>query len=90
MELIYLEWHDAFSQNGWLEKKEVEHLADSEETIVCQAGWLFKETKREIVLVSRYGPKSEGFKESFGLIQKIPKTWIRKRINLSNYLKGEI
>ena len=87
MKLIYIEWHDAFSHTGWMDKNNVEKIADHEEYIVKQVGWLFKETKREIVLVSQYKPEDVRDDELFGSIQKIPKTWIRKRVNLTKYIK---
>ena len=82
-QLVYIEWHDAFCNTGWLSREDVENAIGNGEEIVRQVGWIYKETKREIILVSRYTPKKAYTGENFGLVQKIPKTWIRKRINLN-------
>ena len=87
LKLVYIEWHDAFANIGWLTKKEMEDIADTEECIVKECGWIYKETKKEIVLFARYMPDGKGFIEQFGLVQKIPKTWIKKRIDLTNHIR---
>jgi len=87
MKLIYIEWNDAFCNTGWLSKAELKKLSDEEEFIIKEVGWVFKESKKQIVLVSRYKPEDVRHGEEFGLVQKIPKTWIRKRIDLTKHIK---
>jgi hypothetical protein len=85
MPLIYLEWEDAISNSAWHTKKEVEDWAKDDKCIIREVGWLYQENKTHIVLVSRMSIdiiSKVGEEESYGLLQKIPKTWIRKRINL--------
>lgn len=88
MRLVYIEWEDASSQNGWHTREEVQEYAQKS-TMVHQVGWVFEETSRYILLVSRHAPGgifSEDIDESFAHLQKIPQTWVRKRIDLTTYV----
>lgn len=73
--LIYIEWGDAISNTGWMSFNEALEWGEEEHWIVKNIGWLLKETSSYILLASKY---SEGSGE-YGLLHKIPKTWIRKR-----------
>lgn len=90
MKLIYIEWDDAHSSNGWHTKEDVEKFLNEIPTIK-QVGWIFEETNRYIILVGRYAPANifAGVTEDqgYGQIQRIPKTWIKKRIDLTKYIK---
>lgn len=89
MKLIYLEWEDASSQNGWHSRQDVKEFSEKS-TIIKQVGWCFEETRRYIILVSRYAPDgifTEDDDSSYAHLQKVPKTWIRKRIDLTKYIK---
>jgi hypothetical protein len=86
MKLIYIKWQDACSNSGWFKgDNEVEEWCKEEMWIVEQVGWLYKETKKEIVLICR----KDGDKKTpgYGMLQKIPKTWILKRIDLTKFIK---
>ncbi len=89
MKLIYLEWEDATSQNGWHTKEEVEQWIKDDNVLIRQVGWIIEENKKYLILVSRLGKSIfEGEEDpSYGLIQKIPKTWIRKRKDLTKDIK---
>jgi hypothetical protein len=76
--LIYLEWCDAISNTGWMTEKQALRWAEEDQWLVKNVGWIIKETKEYLVLSSKY---SEETKE-FGLLHKIPKTWVRKRKEL--------
>ena len=88
MKLIYIEWEDAVSQSGWHSKKDMEEWVSDDNICVKEVGWLYKETKKYIVLVGRLSPYKDHNKTDmdYGLLQKIPKTWIRKRKNLTMYI----
>src|SRR5690348_7379755 len=90
MKLIYIEWEDAISNSSWHTEQELKRWANYENSIVKEVGWLYKETKKHIVLVSRQLREDIDETESdygrFGLLQKIPKTWIQKRIDLTKYI----
>lgn len=81
MKLIYLEWEDAIASQGWHNKKEIEDWSAKDNAIVSEVGWVYKENKTHIILVSRKINEldKDNTYESYGLLQKIPKTWIRKR-----------
>jgi len=86
MELVYIEWEDAIAQAGWHSKRETRKWAKESSMIISQIGWVYKETKKYIVLISRICIDDEKI-TSYGNLQKIPKTWIKKRINLSRHIK---
>ncbi len=78
MKLIYIEWEDATASSGWHTKEEVEKFI-IDNNIVKQVGYIYKESKSEIVLASRLIHWSSNQDISYGQLQRIPKTWIRKR-----------
>ena len=87
MKLIYIEWHDAFCNTGWCTTDEIKKTIESNETWIKEVGWLLKETKTQIIIAARWSLEDACSNEQFGLIQKIPKTWIRKRIDLTKHIK---
>lgn len=90
MKLIYIEWEDAIAQTGWHTEKEIQEWSDKDNTIIKEVGWIYKESKRYLVLISRKTEESMGDDPkyiTYGLLQKIPKTWIKKRIDLTKHIK---
>jgi hypothetical protein len=85
MKLIYIEWEDATAQSTWHTKEEVEEFIKSS-NLVRQVGWVYKEDKEFLVLVSRQIDWVTSDTE-YGHLQKIPKTWIRKRKDLTEYIQ---
>jgi hypothetical protein len=85
VKLIYLEWEDAIANGAWFTLEETRYWADNASMLIQQVGWVYEETDRHILLVSRLCPTEK----TLGSIQKIPKTWIRKRINLTKYIKDK-
>ncbi len=91
MKLIYLEWEDASSQNGWHTREEAKAFMEKS-TMVHQVGWVFEESPRFIILFARFGPDgmfTDDPDEAFAHLQKIPKTWIKKRVDLTKYILSE-
>jgi hypothetical protein len=80
MKLVYIEWEDAISQSGWHDEDEIKEWTEKDNITVKEVGWIYKENKTHIVLVSRLHQEVYNGKISngYGLLQKIPKTWIRK------------
>lgn len=80
MKLVYIEWEDARSSDGWHDKDEIDEHIDKS-TMVQQTGWVWKETSKYIALVNRISQHhwNNDDSEAYGNIIKIPKTWIRKR-----------
>lgn len=75
----YLEWCDAYANSAWHTTEAAVEWAESGDWVIKEMGWIIKETKEYILFGSRWQPESYYASEKFGLIQKIPKTWIRKR-----------
>ena len=80
--LVYLEWGDALYTSSWVSKRHIKEWADSSDWIVKHVGWIIKETSKYIVISSRLSLKDDSNGDEFGALQKIPKTWIRKRKTL--------
>lgn len=80
MKLLYIKWLDAHSNSGWKTEKELKEFAEGENCVCEEVGWLYKETKKYIVLVGRkLCWTTEENDMQYGLLQKIPKPWIIKR-----------
>jgi hypothetical protein len=82
MKLIYLEWEDAIGQSGWHTEEEFKQWATKDNTVCKQVGWVYKETKKYLILSSRLSLDNYAQKDSelqYGQLEKIPKTWIRKK-----------
>lgn len=85
---VYLEWLDACSNtNGWMTLSEAKRWCEENKWYVQQLGFIIYENKKEIAIVGEAEPGDRKHLMTVGLIQKIPKTWIRKRIDLSKYIK---
>ena len=82
-ELIYLKWLDAYEDGDWKSKQQIEDLIKGEDCICEDAGWVLYEDEKVLCLCSRrltwtdVEPKDN--EDKYGLIQKIPKTWIVER-----------
>ena len=85
-DLYYIEWEDAIANTGWMSKDAAADWFDEQTMIVKQIGWIVMEEKNYIGMVSRKSTWSEQ-EEEYGQIQKIPRTWIRKKIKLTKYIK---
>lgn len=80
---IYLvEWQDAHSVAGWHTNESIKKFIDEERCICINIGWILHEDKDEIVMAHRKLKWSETGDDEWGLLQKIPKTWIRKKVIL--------
>ena len=80
--IYFIEWHDAHADGGWHSPGEVDKFINKEQCICQEVGWLLSETKDEIVMASRtlrWTKSTDGTPE-WGLLQKIPKAWIKKKL----------
>ena len=81
--LIYIEWCDAIEAPGiWQSKQKALEWAKKDNWIVCECGYLLKETNEYILLANRITLYDRDNPEYAG-VMKIPKTWIRHREVLS-------
>lgn len=85
-QLVYLEWEDVTSSGpAWYTEDEKDTWCDNAQKgfIVHNTGFVLAETKDYIVLCSHYHPETEIVPEQYGHLQKILKSLIRKRKNLT-------
>ncbi len=81
--LCSVEWQDAHSGSGWYTDTEAEKFINKERCICHNVGWIISETQNEIVLACRrvkWAEDSQSLEADpkWGLLQKIPKAWVRK------------
>lgn len=77
--LYCVEWHDAHSNGGWHTEDEIKKFINQEKCICQEVGWILYETKYEIVMACRRLKWVEDGDAQWGMLQKIPKSWIRKK-----------
>lgn len=75
--LVYLEWADALYTSDWISKRRIKSWARNSDWIVNHVGWIIEENDRYTIIASRLSLKGEN--DEFGSLQKIPRTWIRRR-----------
>jgi len=85
-ELIYIEWCDAMvNQNSWLSIDEAIQWAETNNWIISEVGFVLKETD-EYILIANKKNLYDTDNVEVGGIMKIPTTWIKKRVHLTNYI----
>ncbi len=77
--LVYIEWADAISTVNWETHKSAIKWANNNDWIVRHVGWILEENNRYILIAGSWTPQEGNAVDQFGSLQKIPKTWIRKR-----------
>lgn len=82
MKIVYLEWADALHNSSWFYAEQAIEWAKEAKWMVKEVGWIISETKEYIVFASRMKEEHDE-NDSYGGLQKIPKTWIKKRKELS-------
>ena len=82
--LVYIEWEDATSIGAWQNNKQIDEWNNTTETwgFCKQVGWIIRENKRSYIIAGRWNPENKFGEEQWGDLEKIPKTWIRKKIIL--------
>ena len=85
--LICFEWSDTTSpvDNGWKTPEECIKWAEEDDYWVKQTGFIIKETKKYLLIASRFNTTFSAGREieTVGDITKIPTTWIRNRKNFN-------
>lgn len=82
--LIYIEWCDATAINSDWESIQtvIDYAKEDESWLVREVGFVLEETDEYLLLASQITIGG-----SVGNAVKIPTTWIRKRIELSDAVK---
>ena len=84
--VIYLEWCDAISNSSqWMSIDDAKKWGNNEDWVIRQVCFLLDETEEYLLLAGRINPHidTEDDLKVDGLL-KLPKTWIRKKIDLTN------
>lgn len=84
MKLIYLEWEDAKTYPAWQYKSDLEGWDKAH--INRQAAWLVGETPKYMLVAGITASDGEDYEDQFANVTKIPKTWVRKRIDLTKHI----
>jgi len=83
--LVKLGWADASeAADTWFTIDQALEWAQDDDWIVHQVGWILKETDDFLLLASRYNDPSGGREGTFAGVFKIPKPWIKYRIEITN------
>ena len=78
--IYFVEWQDAHSNSGWFSKVDLERFIKRDRCICQEVGWILHEDKDEIIMASRKIKWKDDFSDcEYGMLQKIPKAWIRKK-----------
>ena len=80
--LTYIVWQDAHSNSEWFTQEDLEETIKETACWVQEVGWIIYEDKKEIHLCSRrvsWKKKNYNNVSEYGMYQRIPKTWIKKR-----------
>lgn len=78
MKLIYIQWEDATACSAWRSETNAKKWSKETKMTIEEVGWILEETDKYITLVGRKSMWEDDENE-YGNLQKIPKTWIRKR-----------
>jgi hypothetical protein len=82
IKLQYIEWNDAITmQNGWYLIESIKEWGRTNDWKIKQVGYVIEENKNYILLATKYNPQ-ETEEDKYSEITKIPKIWIKKRINV--------
>ena len=85
--LIYIEWEDCCANGSWMDEEEFSKWTNSDRYIIKQTGFVYKETKEHLILFSGFHDENGDYKGQYHHCLRIPKTWIRKRIDLTKHIK---
>lgn len=86
--LIYIEWCDALEgSGGWMQIDGAIEWCHNEDWLIKQSSFLIEETDEYLFLSSKINPQKDGNIMLGGLL-KVPKTWIRRRIDLSESISS--
>ncbi|MCA1565834.1 MAG: hypothetical protein LC803_09390 [Acidobacteria bacterium] len=87
LKLVYIEWCDAIAGGlEWTDADAAKEWGAASDWVVREAGWLVEENEEYIVIASAWKPEDELCNEQFKHLMKIPTTWIKKRVDLTEYV----
>lgn len=81
---VYLQWLDAVSYDTeWKTIDQAVKFCKESKWLIEELGFIIYEDDNEIGLVTMQSPENMSLTHTVKGIQKIPKTWIKKRIDLT-------
>lgn len=84
---VYIRWTDACSDcHGWKDEESAIEWANGVQWLVETSGWIIKETKEYILIAQQRGDWNERDDYQYANLMKIPKTWIKLRIDLTKHI----
>jgi len=88
MNLVYVEWIDACgpTSTGWLLPDQIDAFV-GHEWLVKDIGFIYKESEDYICLVGGFTEEDDVYTATYHRIVSIPKSTIRKRIDLTKHIK---
>ena len=87
MPLVYIRWCDAItSKEGWDYQENYVAWAKDVYWLVETVGWLLEETREHLLIAAQRGDYQGEAEYQYGLVIKIPKTWIKLRVDLTQHI----
>lgn len=87
---IYIQWLDAVGYDTeWKYIDDAIKFCKESKWLIEELGFIIYEDDKEIGLVTMQSPQNLTQKHTVKGIQKIPKTWIKKRIDLTEAIYGK-
>ena len=88
MKFVYIRWVDACSDaSGWMELEDAIKWANGTKYLVETSGWILKENKEYLLIAQQRGDWSlEDPTYQYANLMRIPKTWIKLRIDLTKHI----
>lgn len=84
--LVYLEWDDAVGNPRWFDEEEAEAWLNNTQYIISETGFLLAEDSKAIYIAGFWKPEDSMTVQQFGNLRRIPKNWIKKKIDLTKHL----
>ena len=84
--LIYVEWEDAYSREGWQTGHELDLWAE-QKFVVQQSGFVYAENKDYMILAGGLNPGDEYGEIQYKQTIKVPKSWISARVDITKYVE---
>lgn len=84
--IVYIEWEDAASpaeDTCWWSEEGIRKWAREFDSFVFNVGFILEETKKYILLASEFNACLNNYAHPI----RIPKIWIRKRVDLTKHIK---
>jgi len=84
---VYIRWTDACSDTqGWKSELAALDWSNGVQWLVETVGWVLKETREFILIAQQRGDCLQADDYQYANLMKIPKTWIKLRVDLTEHI----